>query len=61
MSDLQTLCDRCNIGKSNKTDDDFNNMICPRCGAKLVERKGKYGNFIGCSNYPSCNYKEKFK
>ena len=22
----------------------------------LVERKGKYGKFIGCSNYPKCTF-----
>ena len=32
------------------------NGICPRCGGKLVERKGKYGRFWGCSNYPNCKY-----
>lgn len=32
---------------------------CPKCGAPLVIRKGKYGEFIGCSNYPKCNYIEK--
>lgn len=32
------------------------NMICPKCGGKLVERQGKYGKFIGCSNYPKCKY-----
>lgn len=36
-----------------------NNMICPDCGGKLIERKGKYGIFIGCSNYPKCHYKSK--
>lgn len=30
--------------------------ICPKCGGKLVERKGKYGNFLGCSNYPRCHF-----
>lgn len=30
--------------------------ICPLCGGKLVLRKGKYGQFYGCSNYPKCNY-----
>lgn len=54
MSNLQTLCEQCNIGKSNKTDDD----ICPKCGGILVKRKGKYGEFIGCSNYPQCHYKK---
>ncbi len=32
------------------------NGICPRCGGTLVERSGKYGKFIGCSNYPKCRY-----
>lgn len=30
--------------------------ICPRCGGMLVRRKGKYGHFLGCSNYPKCNF-----
>ena len=30
--------------------------ICPRCGGKLVTRKGKYGKFKGCSNYPECRF-----
>ncbi|MDF2504376.1 NERD domain-containing protein [Clostridium sp.] len=29
---------------------------CPRCGGNLVERHGKYGTFIGCSNYPKCKF-----
>ncbi len=38
----------------NKKKDDINNSICPKCGNKLIKRNGKYGNFIGCSNYPNC-------
>jgi hypothetical protein len=34
---------------------------CPRCGGNLVERHGKYGTFIGCSNYPKCRYVMKEK
>ena len=30
--------------------------ICPRCGGQLVSRKGRYGTFLGCSNYPNCKY-----
>ena len=30
--------------------------ICPECGAPLVIRKGKYGEFTACSNYPECKY-----
>lgn len=36
----------------------IDNMICPRCGGNLVVRIGKYGSFIGCSNYPKCKYVE---
>ncbi len=34
----------------------INNMICPKCGGKLVSRKSKYGEFLGCSNYPKCRF-----
>ena len=30
--------------------------ICPKCGGNLVLRKGRYGNFYGCSNYPKCRF-----
>ncbi len=33
--------------------------LCPRCGGNLVERKGKNGCFIGCSNFPKCRYTMK--
>ncbi len=29
---------------------------CPNCGSPLVIRKGKYGAFTACSNYPTCKY-----
>ena len=35
------------------------NMICPRCKGQLVERHGKYGKFLGCSNYPHCKFTTK--
>lgn len=34
----------------------INNGICPTCGNQLVERKGRYGNFMECSNYPKCKF-----
>ena len=33
--------------------------ICPECGSPLVKRKGKYGEFVACSNYPECKYIKK--
>ena len=32
---------------------------CPECGGELVIRKGKYGEFTACSNYPTCKYIKK--
>ena len=29
---------------------------CPMCGHDLVIRKGKFGEFVACSNYPECKY-----
>jgi len=32
---------------------------CPECGHDLVIRKGKFGEFVACSNYPECKYIKK--
>ena len=29
---------------------------CPNCGSPLVVRHGKNGDFVACSNYPTCKY-----
>lgn len=34
---------------------------CPKCDSPLLMRKGKFGTFKGCSNYPKCKYIEKVK
>lgn len=71
---LRTLCERCNIGKSDKIEVvNFSEMpvgreqknsekstgMCERCGAKLVLRNGKYGSFYGCSRFPECKFAKK--
>ena len=33
--------------------------ICPECGSSLVIRKGRYGEFVACNNYPTCKYVKK--
>jgi DNA topoisomerase-1 len=35
---------------------------CPKCGAGKLSMKisGKFGAFIGCSNYPECRYTRQF-
>ncbi len=30
--------------------------MCPECGAELVKRKGRFGEFISCSTFPKCKY-----
>ncbi len=44
----------------NKKPHKINEIIeygkCPRCGGLLVLKEGRYGEFIGCDNYPNCRY-----
>ncbi|QZX49073.1 type I DNA topoisomerase [Mycoplasma sp. E35C] len=32
---------------------------CPNCDSRLVQRQGRYGAFVGCSNFPKCKYIDK--
>lgn len=32
---------------------------CPECGSPLVIRRGRYGEFVACSAYPTCKYIKK--
>jgi DNA topoisomerase I len=32
---------------------------CPRCSSELVAKSGRFGPFVGCSNYPDCKYIKK--
>lgn len=29
---------------------------CPQCGGELAIRKGRYGEFVACLNFPKCKY-----
>ena len=42
-----------------KKEPDKTGETCPECGSDLVVRKGKYGEFVACSNYPTCKYVKK--
>lgn len=35
-------------------DEDITIWDCPRCGGKMIRRSGRFGDFLGCSNYPQC-------
>ncbi|MGB4869787.1 MAG: type I DNA topoisomerase [Candidatus Promineifilaceae bacterium] len=42
-----------------KKEQEFVGRECPDCGQPLVYREGRYGRFIGCSNFPSCRFTEQ--
>lgn len=42
------LTNKCNVGGK-----------CPKCSSVMVLRKGKYGDFLGCSSFPKCKNTEK--
>jgi DNA topoisomerase-1 len=33
---------------------------CPECGAELVQRWGRYGLYVGCTNHPDCKHTERW-
>ena len=39
-----------------ETELEYTGEVCPECGSRLVYKKGKYGKFEACSNYPECRY-----
>jgi len=40
-----------------KREDGSDPRICPKCGnGQLSLKLGKFGSFVGCSNYPDCSY-----
>ncbi len=41
--------------------DGASSRVCPRCGdGRLNLKLGRYGAFIGCSNYPECRFTRQF-
>lgn len=34
--------------------------ICRQCGGNLIEKRGRFGRFFACSNYPACKYTEPY-
>ena len=42
-----------------ETELEYTGEVCPECGSRLVYKKGKYGKFEACSNYPECRYIKK--
>ncbi len=35
--------------------------ICPKCGSGMVVKRGRFGNFLACSQYPECKTTKPLK
>ena len=62
----QAPCPNCKYGLLAKAGEKYrcrdcgrSVQVCPTCGGWLLTRSGKYGQFFGCSNYPTCDYTRK--
>jgi len=44
-----------NVKRSDVTQEKLDEK-CPKCGGDLSIRLGRHGRFIGCTNYPECDY-----
>ncbi len=40
--------------KKVKLEEEVTDVICEKCGAHMVVRKGRFGKFLACPNYPKC-------
>jgi len=41
-----------------KSEPETLDRICPEDGGQLLIRHGRFGRFVGCSNFPACRYTE---
>ncbi|MBI5525881.1 MAG: type I DNA topoisomerase [Deltaproteobacteria bacterium] len=45
-------------GKVAPVPKEFVDRKCSECGAQMVKRRGRYGEFLSCSRYPDCKHVE---
>jgi restriction system protein len=57
--DLVEMLDSNDLEKAKSITND--GKVCPDCGGELLERSGKFGKFLGCSNYPKCKFTKDLK
>ena len=51
-AEKELLDNKENLSTENKTE--YEDIICENCGAKMVVKNGRYGEFYACPNYPKC-------
>lgn len=37
-------------------EDEISDELCPNCGKNLVVKRGRYGKFLACPDYPECKF-----
>ncbi|MBN2285329.1 MAG: type I DNA topoisomerase [Tissierellales bacterium] len=37
-------------------EEEVTDILCDKCGGKMVVKKGRFGKFLACSNYPECKH-----
>ncbi len=37
-----------------EVEDEPTDILCDKCGSHMVVKKGRFGKFLGCPNYPEC-------
>jgi hypothetical protein len=47
--------------KQKQTEQQIQQNRCPKCGGVLVVKRGKYGKFKSCSNYPKCKFTQAIR
>lgn len=57
----QRACLDPKCGKDKKNDEPEIMGKCPNCGKDLLKRSGRYGEFIGCSNFPKCRFTQSIE
>ena len=58
---LEPLLTTANGGEKMKPEPQKTDIKCEKCGHYMVIREGKYGKFLGCSNYPTCKNIQKLE
>ncbi len=43
-------------GKVTSASVELLDELCPRCGKQLARKNGRFGEYVGCSDYPDCKY-----
>ncbi len=51
---LEPLLTNANDGEKMKSEPEKTDIICEKCGHFMLIREGRFGKFLGCSNFPAC-------